>query len=125
MWYWVVISSLLSGSVGVGISIWYYRQNENKRTKIQVLQQLLGNRYNLKGEKFTEAINQVFIVFHDCPEVLISLKAFFEAIGAFPRNEQIDDQRLLDLLKSMCNEVNIDPKPLTDNFFLSAFNIKK
>lgn len=125
MWYWVLISSLLLGLAGVGISIWYYQRNEIRRTKLRVLQQLLGNRYAIRGDKFTEALNQVFVVFYDCHDVLVALKAFFEVIVAPQKNEPLVDQRLLDLFKAMCKELKINPEPLTDNFFLSAFNIRR
>jgi len=69
--YWMVIliSSLLSGLLGVGISTWYHQRNEIRRTKLQVLQQLLGNRHDIMGQLFTEALNQVFVIFYDeCSE---------------------------------------------------------
>ena len=53
----IVIAALLSGLVGVGISNWYHNRNENRRIKRHVLQQLLGNRYDLRGQLFTEALN--------------------------------------------------------------------
>ncbi len=69
-WIFILISSLLSGLLGVGISTWYHHRNEIRRAKLQVLQQLFGNRHDLLGQLFTEAINQVFIVFHDSEDVL-------------------------------------------------------
>jgi len=80
MWMLIIISSLLSGLIGVIVSNIHYHKNEIRRTKIQVLQQLLGNRHNLKGQNFTEALNKISVVFYDSQEVLITLKGFHEIV---------------------------------------------
>lgn len=123
-WMFILISALLSGLLGVGISTWYHQRNEIRRTKLQVLQQLLGNRNDLKGQAFTEALNEVFVVFYDARDVLIALKAFFEVIVSTQKAGPLVDQKLLDLFKAMCKHLRINTEPLTDNFFLQAFNIR-
>ncbi|MFX0206370.1 MAG: DUF6680 family protein, partial [Candidatus Hodarchaeota archaeon] len=75
-WIFILISALVSGLLSVGISIWYHQHNEIRRTKFQVLQQLLGNRNDLSGEKFTEALNKVFVIFYDSQDVLVAFKDF-------------------------------------------------
>ena len=57
----IIISSLLSGLIGVIVSNKYYHKNEIRRAKLQVFQQLLGNRHDLKGQSFTEALNKIFV----------------------------------------------------------------
>lgn len=123
-WVYIPISALLSGLLGIWISIVYYRRNEIRRAKLQVLQQLLGNRNDVKGQPFTEAINQIFVVFYDSRDVLVALKAFFEAIVSDHRTETLTDQRLSDLFKAICKNLGINIEPLTDDFFLHAFNIR-
>jgi hypothetical protein len=76
----ILASSLLSGLLGVLVSTWYYRRSEFRQTKFRIVQQLLGNRHDLRGQPFTEALNQVFVVFYDCHGVLLALKAFHETI---------------------------------------------
>jgi hypothetical protein len=122
-WVLILISAILSGLVGVGISTWYHQRNEIKRIKLQVLQQLLGNRNDLKGQPFTEALNQVFVVFYDS-QVLIVLKAFFEVIVGAHRAEALVDQKLLDLFKAICKHLGITTEPLNDDFFLQTFNVR-
>jgi len=119
------MSALLSGLLGIWISIEYYRRNEIRRAKLQVLQRLLGNRNDVKGQPFTEAINQIFVVFYDSRDVLVALKAFFEAIVSDQRTETLTDQRLSDLFKAICKNLGINIEPLTDDFFLHAFNIRQ
>ena len=124
-WMYIPISALLSGLLGIWISIEYYRRNEIRRAKLQVLQRLLGNRNDVKGQPFTEAINQIFVVFYDSRDVLVALKAFFEAIVSDQRTETLTDQRLSDLFKAICKNLGINIEPLTDDFFLHAFNIRQ
>lgn len=121
----IIISSLLSGLIGVIVSNKYYHKNEIRRAKLQVLQQLLGNRHDLKGQSFTEALNKILVVFYDSKEVLFALKEFHETIISSQKTKDIIDQKFLDLLKTMCIYLEINIEPLTDNYFLQAFNVKQ
>lgn len=121
----ILISSLFSGIICTIISIKYYHRNEIKRAKLQILQQLLGNRHDLKGQSFTEAINKILVVFCDSKEVLFTLKAFHEIISSPQINKDVKDQKLIDLFKAMCVHLKINIEPLTDNYFLQAFNVKQ
>lgn len=123
-WLTVLISSAFSGLLGVGISEIYHNKNEKRRCKVALLEELLGNRYDLRGDKFTKALNTVFIVFYDSQEVVIALKEFHETLLLGGKTTELANQKLLDLFKAMCKNVSINPAPLTDNFFLQAFNIK-
>lgn len=123
-WIYILISALVSGLLGIGISIWYHQRNEIKRAKLQVLQQLLGNRNDIKGQPFTEAINQIIVVFHDSRDVLVALKSFFEVVVSDQKTETLTDQRLLGLFKAICKNLGISIEPLNDDFFLHAFNIR-
>lgn len=117
----ILASALLSGLLGVLISNWYHKRNEIRRAKLMVLQQLMGNRFNVRREAFIDAINQTFVVFYDSKEVLIALKAFHEYSMSNNRIDDIANQKLLDLFKAMCKHLNIETEPLTDNFFLRPF----
>ena len=120
----VFMSSIISGMFGVLISVWFYRRSEIRQVKLRIIQQLLGNRNDLKGQPFTEALNQVFIGFHDSEKVLLKLKAFHEAIINRSVSNDLANQKLLELFKAICEDLNIKPGPLTDTFFLQAFNIR-
>lgn len=121
----IIISSLLSGLIGVIVSNKYYHKNEIRREKLQVFQQLLGNRHDLKEQNFTEALNKILVVFYDSKEVLSALKEFHETIISSQKTKDIIDQKFLDLLKTMCIYLEINIEPLTDNYFLQAFNVKQ
>lgn len=119
----IAISALLSGVVGVVISNWYHARAEKRKLKLAVLHQLMGNRNYLVGQKFTEAINNVFVVFHDSQTVLSELKIFHAFVISSVSKEQLNNQ-LLKLFKAMCADLKIDIAQLDDSFFLIAFNVR-
>ena len=120
----ILISASVSGIVGVIVNIWYQQKNQIKQAKLHVLQQLLGNRYDLRGEKFTEALNQIFVTFYNSKDVLIALKAFYEIATSPMKNNEVMNQRILDLFKAMYKDLKLNIEPLNDTFFLHAFNVK-
>ena len=80
---WVIISSLLSGLIGVILSLWYYRRYENRKQKLDTFRRLLGNRFAIaitegqesnsehSREVFFAALNEIVVVFHDSAAVLV------------------------------------------------------
>jgi len=115
-----LVSSLISGIVAVSISIVYYRHYEKRRTKIDTLKRFFANRYDLKGDEFSRAINEIFVIFHDSEEVLSALRAFHQRII----DKQNSEDELLSLHKAMCNAVNIGFDKFNDSFFLRPFNTR-
>lgn len=121
----IIISSLISGLIGVILTNIIYIRNEKRKLKMSIIKQLIGNRYDLLSEEFTEALNAIFIVFYDSVEVITALKEFHTDTMNSHRTTEVSNQKLLDLFKALCKEMNIDPKPLNDNFFMQPFNIRK
>jgi len=124
-WLSIMVSSLISGLAGIVISIIYYRKYESRQHKLQLLEKLIGNRHYLTGQTFTEALNQVFIIFYDSQDVKVALKDFYEVTIDPQRTPDLANQKLLDLFKAMCKKLKISIEPLTDNFFLTAFNVNQ
>lgn len=119
----ILASALLSGLLGIWISNWYHTRNEKRREKMATFKQLMGNRNELNGQAFTEALNSVFVVFNDSKEVKQAWKEFLiVAMNANRKSEM--DQKLLELFKAMSKNLDISTDYLTDNIFLQAFNIK-
>ena len=58
-----VVSSLFSGIIGVLVSSYYYRRYENRKNKFETFKRFMGNRYDLKGDAFSQALNEIFVVF--------------------------------------------------------------
>jgi hypothetical protein len=115
-----VISSLLSGIVGVIISAAYYRHHEKRRTKLDTFKRFFSNRYDLKGDEFSRAINEIFVVFHESEEVISKLRAYHQRVT----DRQASEDELLKLHKAMCKDVNINFDKFNDSFFLRPFNTR-
>lgn len=118
-----IISSLISGVIGVVISIFYHKKVEKRQAKINTLKQFVGYRYDLKGEHFTKALNEIFVVFQDSKPVLDKLNEFHEIIVS-GRKEVANDKLVL-LFKEMCKNLDIDPNKYSESLFLKAFNVKE
>jgi len=116
-----VVSPLLSGLVGMIILTVYYRRYEKRRTKIDTFKRFFANRYDLRGDEFSRAINEIFVIFHDSEEVLSSLRAYHQRVT----NRQDSEGELLRLHKAMCNDVKIRFDKFNDSFFLRPFNTRR
>ncbi len=118
-----IISSLISGALGVIISIAYHRRAEKRQQKLNTLKQFVGYRYDLKGEHFTKALNEIFVVFQDSEEVLNKLNKFHEIIVS--KQTTLANDKLISLFKEMCKDLSIDPSKYSESLFLKAFNVKE
>lgn len=115
-----IISSLISGIVGVIISAAYYSYHEKRRTKIDTFKRFFSNRYDLKGDDFSRAINEIFVVFHDSQEVISTLREYHQRVT----DRQDSEDALLKLNKAMCKDVKISFDRFNDSFFLRPFNTR-
>jgi len=123
----VIISSLLSGILGVVISTFYHKKAERRREKVELVKQLFGNRYDLNGEKFSEALNSIVIVFYDSSTVIKKLKTFHDLVSDNTSNKNTGkvEDALIDLFKALVKDVKLGTEELNDNFMLRAFNTKQ
>jgi len=123
MWILIIIvSSLISGILGVVISVVYHKKAERTRAKIETLKSFCGYRYNLKGDDFSKTLNEIFIVFQDSKDVLEELNQFHGVI--ISRQTDLANDKLISLFKAMCRDLKINPNKYNESFFLKAFNVK-
>jgi hypothetical protein len=115
-----IIASSISGIVGVIISTFFYIRHERRKDKIETLKRFMGNRYDLVGDEFSRAINEVFVVFKGSPKVMKALSAYHEKVTA---NNGSEDE-LIKLFKAMCNDVGLSYIEFNDSFFLRPFNTR-
>lgn len=118
-----IISSLVSGIAGVVISIIYHKRAEKRQAKINTLKQFVGYRYDLRGEHFTKALNEIFIVFQDSQSVLKKLNEFHKIIVL--GQKEIANDKLILLFTEMCKDLDIDPSKYSESLFFKAFNVKE
>jgi hypothetical protein len=88
---------------------------------INSFKRFAANRYNLKGVEFSKAMNEVFVVFNDIPNVMECLSKFHEVIVS-KQPTAIADDALIKLFKAMCQATDISYEQFNDAFFLTPFN---
>ena len=121
---WVtVVASLISGLVGALITMVAVAHRELRRFRVDTLKRFFSNRFDLRGEEFTRALNEVFVVFNDVPEVMQTLAEFHKAITSRTPNSTPNDA-LIKLFKAMCRAAKIRFDDFNDSFFLTPFNVK-
>ncbi len=86
--------------------------------KLDTLKRIVANRYDLKGDEFSRALNEVFVVFQDSSSVMQALSNYHDAIGTANSLDQ-----LLKLFKTMCRDVKVNVE-FNDSFFLKPFNTR-
>jgi len=127
----LISTILLSGLTATFITIWHGRRSETKANKSALFQQLLANRSVLipgphnsdQAIRFTEALNKIFVVYQDSQKVIKALGGLYEAMMSTPRQSELGTDRLLQLLKTMAQELKVNYDALGDRFFLRAFQI--
>lgn len=117
-----ITAAVISGVAGVVISTMYYRRYEKHKVKMETAKRFIGNRYDLRGEEFTRALNEVFIIFHDAKPVIDALAEFHNVITA--KQASLSNDKLVKLFKEVCKDVNINYASINDSFFLRPFNVK-
>ncbi len=114
----VIVASLLSGIIGIIISNIYHKRYEERKIKIDTFRRIFSNRYDLKGDDFTRAINEVFVIFNNSENVKSALRSFHQKVI----NKHNSEDEFLKLLKTMCKDTNLDFEDFNDSFFLTPFN---
>ncbi len=117
-----VISSLISGVVGVFISSWYFYKLERHKLKLDLARRLLGNRFSISGDPFSCAVNEVIAVFADSPDVLSKLRSLYEALQAHGKPNA--ETALIDFLKAVCKDSGLTQATLNDAFLIKTFNAR-
>ena len=83
----ILVSAMVSGLLATCVSFYLNRQHTKNLLKRDVLRRLAGNRFVLtaqgvgsKGEPFI-ALNEIFVVYADHPEVISALRKMHEDIA--------------------------------------------
>jgi hypothetical protein len=119
-----VLAALVSGLAGALLSTWVYVRRENRKFRLSTLKKFAANRYDLKGDEFSQSLNEIFIAFNDSPEVIKSLAKYHRTVTEGEGGEVANDA-LVDLFKAMCQNAEVSYNNLNDSFFLRPFNTRK
>ena len=118
-----IISSLISGLIGIFVSSWFYSKMEKRKLKLDTVRRLLGYRYHIKSEGFSTALNEAVFIFADNQEVAKAIEEL-HTCAITPGQPDIDN-KLLSLFKAVCKDTKCLPKNMNDTYLLQAFNIIK
>ena len=117
-----IVSSLVSGIVGVGVATWFFYRLERHKQKLDLARRLLGNRFSISGDAFSCAMNEVIAVFADSPGVLQKMARLFESLQAAGKpNAEV---ALIDFLKAVCESSGLSQVALNDAYLLKTFNAR-
>ncbi len=120
-----IITSLLSGLVGVFVSSCFYARLERRRIKMETAKKMFGNRHAISGNSFQEAMNEVLIVFSDSVEVINAIQEFMKVVETPPaaQSHGAADEALIKLMKAICKNIGVRYKNLPDSYYLKFFGV--
>jgi hypothetical protein len=117
-----VLTSLVSGIVGVFVSTWYFYKLERHKLKLDLARRLLGNRFSVSGDAFSCAVNEVIAVFADSEDVLSKLRGLYDALQASGKHNA--ETALIDFLKAVCKASGLTQATLNDAYLIKTFNAR-
>ncbi|MDZ4992627.1 hypothetical protein GNF80_06510 [Clostridium perfringens] len=117
---WMLFSVLCSGLIGVIISNYFNKKQQEKNLKLDLIKNILGYSHQLTREAKNDDeiliyLNQVYVIFNLSNDVIDALLEFKEEKSA---------KNLVSLIKRMCDDVEIDYDYIGDDFFESPFSSK-
>ncbi len=115
-----IASSLFSGIIAVTVSAIYFRHHENRRIRYDTFKKFMANRFDLKGDVFSQALNEIFVTFKRSRQVMKALSQHHNAVTSGRKSEN----ELVMLFKAMCADLRIDTADFNDSFFLTPYNTR-
>ena len=115
-----IISSLISGLIGVGVASLVFYKLERHKLKLDLARRLLGYRFHIQGDNFSCAVNEVIAVFADKPEVLLKMGRLYESLQTLGKPNA--EGMLIDFLKEVCKSSGLTQVTLNDGYLLKVFN---
>ena len=103
----VIVASLLSGLVGVGVTLWVQRRAAKKAEQMLIFKTLMSTRfiYGASYEK-TRALNLLDVVFYNVKSVVGAWEKLYKSYAEDnPSTSEIEDNTIL-LLEAMAKHLN-------------------
>lgn len=118
----VVITSLVSGIIGVIISNRHFSKLEQNKFKRDICLQLIANRHNLIGNEFTQALNSIVFAFNDDKDTIQNFISFTDVVTKGAETQYNSNEELLKLIKAMLKNLNMEAKDIDNKYYLITFN---
>lgn len=116
-------------TIVTGVATWWItrlqaRLDEKRRMKRELLTQVIANRYDLKGEAFSQALNGAAVVYADATDVKAQIRSFHALVSSTSRDPDRIQAALLDVIRAMFDELDLPHDDLSDDFLLTPFNTR-
>ncbi len=102
------------------------RKEYLRELKVNTLKDFIGYKYDLKGDGFLKALNEVFIVFHDSDSVIRKWNDFHNILNknfdSYEHREDVSNKKLYLLFKEMCEDLGMDAEKYSYESFTKIFN---
>ncbi len=118
-----VIASMLSGIVSTFLTVWYYKKQEIRRRKLDLLSVILQHINCLtpssdnieRKEVLAGCLNEAFVIFNSNKEITNLLEDM---------KISVTEVKLAKVIKLMCIELKLNCAKLSDEFITKPFTIK-
>lgn len=117
-----LVSSLISGLIGVTIAAWFFYRIERYKLKLDLARRLFGCRHSIVGDGFSTAMNEVFVIFAGEEEVIQNMGHLYSVIET-PGKPNLEVV-FSDFLKSVAKSAGLGKSKLNDAYFIKTFNAK-
>ena len=117
-----LLSSLISGLLGVAIAAWFFYRIERYKLRLDLARRLFGYRHSIVGEGFSTAMNEVFVVFAGEEDVIQNMGRLYSVIET-PGKPNLEVV-FSDFLKSIAKSAGLGRAKLNDAYFIKTFNAK-
>lgn len=114
-----ILSTLLSGVIATLITVNYYKRQELRQRKLDVLANIMHNLNGLvppvneqRKKDLTGYLNESYIVFYDNLDILNQLETM---------KNSMNDSKFTKLIKLMCKDLKIDYSNVSDEFITKPF----
>lgn len=87
---------------------------------------MFGNKHQINGHAFQEAMNEAMVVFSDSDNVIQCIENLFKVVETplHARATGAADEAQIKLMKAICKNINIKYKNLPDAYYLKFFSIQ-
>ena len=116
-----VCAIIFSGIAGVILTIIVQRKLTKYDLKYTVLINFVENRYDIRGENFTKAINRIYLDYAKDIEVINAVQEFHRVISNKPVSMDLANAKLYEIYSKMCENLRI--APMSDTLFLIVYKV--
>lgn len=122
----ILVSSLLSGLLGVIVSAWFYSRLERRKAKYETARRLFGNKHSIQSDGFKQALNEVIVIFADSRQVVEAVTRLFNVVETplQSRRPNETEEAIINLMKAMCRDIGIKYRDLPDAYYLKYFGVQ-